>query len=668
MARLAQSIRRFVWKLLDPGVVIAALGDRAYSGGISRGLDQTEYLKSYRGWVYACVSLIAKNVAKMPLRVYGTVKGAATELEDHPLAALLDTINPIHSRFEFWELTVTWLELLGNAYWYVVRNAMGVPVELWPVPPDRMLVIPGKQKLIDGYLYRYQGHSVSFDADEIVHLRYVNPRSLYYGAGPLQAAAYEYDTELYLKKYRVHLFENDGTPRGVLYTDQLLDEATIERMRAAWSKAYGGVDNRGKVAVLQAGVKYQQIQLGPAELDFLKSSRATRDDILGIFGVPASKLGLVEDVNRANAEANNYTFQNEVILPRLRLIEEKLNKELAAFYSDGVWVEFDSPVPEDREFRLKERETNIKTGYTSINEERERDGLPPASWGELPYLPFNLMQVGSSRDQAQGKSVGKRKAKITLPDDVKERHWAKFLSVHSPASRGLEKDVAKVFGEERQIILANLSRAMRAAKADTAIVDFVLFGYEEERQKLEAVLSKHYSGLLEKAVKLALEQVAAGDFEYDFLNPRVTGFLKQKAFKISGEQTQETLDLLRDELIEGLEANESLEQLADRVMKVFDFSERYRARRIAWTETTSVTNWGIEDAWRQTGLVKKKMWLTARDEKVRESHQALDGEVVEMDSGFTTSDGTVLRRPGDPDGPPGEVINCRCTILPVMEE
>ena len=123
-----------------------------------------------------------------------------------------------------------------------------------------------------------------------------------------------------------------------------------------------------KLAILERGLKYQQVGSGLKDMNFQDLGRSVRDEILAIFGVPASKLGLVEDVNRANADTNDYTYQKETILPKLRLIEEKLNEKLMPLYDTGLVVKFDNPVPEDKDFRLREISEHIRTGYSSIDE------------------------------------------------------------------------------------------------------------------------------------------------------------------------------------------------------------------------------------------------------------------------------------------------------------
>jgi len=90
------------------------------------------------------------------------------------------------------------------------------------------------------------------------------------------------------------------------------------------------------------------------------------------------------------------------------------------------------------------------------------------------------------------------------------------------------------------------------------------------------------------------------------------------------------------------------------------------AERIARTETIGALNGGSHAgamAWtRETGERQWKEWLATEDERTRHSHVVADGQVVELDENFEVGRAG-LRFPGDPAGPPGEVINCRCRPL-----
>lgn len=98
--------------------------------------------------------------------------------------------------------------------------------------------------------------------------------------------------------------------------------------------------------------------------------------------------------------------------------------------------------------------------------------------------------------------------------------------------------------------------------------------------------------------------------------------------------------------------------VARELARQFGF-DRGRALLIARTETTSAAG-GATLAGIREGGATKKGWLAVQDDRTRESHAAVDGEVVGVDDPFSNG----LLYPGDNAAPPEEVCNCRCTLTP----
>lgn len=96
---------------------------------------------------------------------------------------------------------------------------------------------------------------------------------------------------------------------------------------------------------------------------------------------------------------------------------------------------------------------------------------------------------------------------------------------------------------------------------------------------------------------------------------------------------------------------------------------QFRARTIARTESLRAIHEGDEELWNQAveaGVVNaediKNVWHTARDERVRSSHRAMNGQVRGLGEPFTSGRGNQLRFPGDPLAPAADTINCRCVV------
>ena len=91
---------------------------------------------------------------------------------------------------------------------------------------------------------------------------------------------------------------------------------------------------------------------------------------------------------------------------------------------------------------------------------------------------------------------------------------------------------------------------------------------------------------------------------------------------------------------------------------------------IARTETHGAANYGSDEAAKQTGLPLSREWISAQDERTRETHREANGTTTSMDGTFKVGDAE-LAFPGDPDGGadyPEEVINCRCTVAYIVDD
>jgi len=160
------------------------------------------------------------------------------------------------------------------------------------------------------------------------------------------------------------------------------------------------------------------------------------------------------------------------------------------------------------------------------------------------------------------------------------------------------------------------------------------------------------------------------DLAFKLDDPEVLAFLTEQVFKFKTGINATTQEEIRQALLAGERAGESVTQIAARINALFESANEVRALRIARTEILGAMNFGQLEGMAQSGIVSGKQWLSARDGQVRESHAALDletdpaagGRPVGLMSPFSNG----LMYPGDQHGRPEEVVNCRCVVLEVL--
>lgn len=122
------------------------------------------------------------------------------------------------------------------------------------------------------------------------------------------------------------------------------------------------------------------------------------------------------------------------------------------------------------------------------------------------------------------------------------------------------------------------------------------------------------------------------------------------------------------EVLQGILQGESIPKIANRLSHVTDMNAK-SAIRNARTMVTSAENKGRQDSFEKAandGVIMKRMWVAAHDDRTRAWHADLDGVEVDIDEAWNNEYGEIMY-PGDPSADPANVYNCRCSIRSVVK-
>ncbi len=308
------------------------------------------YVKEYEksAWVYAAIFAIATNAAIVPWKIWEGRPGDSKELEpDSAPVQLLENPNDDMAWFDLLEATLTYLELAGDEYWEIARNSAGEgpPLKLFTIRPNRIKIHPTEDgRGVERYRFKvtpYAKNHQDFGPQDIVHFLYFNPTDDWYGLSPLGAAAQATLSERYTIDYNQNFFKNDATPAGLLHTDQPMVADQGEGIAAKWRKNMRGVNNAHRTPVLPFGLKYQAIGISPRDMQFLNQRRYNREEILGVFGVPPVKVGLLEFAKYDTYQLQEAAFYRDTIQPKLMKVAGKITKFLRREYGKTMTFEFD---------------------------------------------------------------------------------------------------------------------------------------------------------------------------------------------------------------------------------------------------------------------------------------------------------------------------------------
>jgi HK97 family phage portal protein len=294
------------------------------------------------------VRLVAEGIAGAPLKPV-----------EPRLAALIAETSAGQSLLE---TLASHLLLHGNAYVQVMKDARGVPVELFALRPERVSVVAGDDGWPAAYAYDVAGRRLSLpllDEDasaNVIHIRHFHPGDDHYGAGCLCAADEAIATHNAASAWNRQLLENAARPSGALVYDSgdgaALTTDQFDRLKAELSTAYAGTANAGRPMLLEGGLSWQAMAMTPADMDFATLKAAAARDIALAFGVPPMLLGLPGDATYNNYREANRALWRLTLLPLAGKILCALGEALTPWFPEATLAIDLDRVPalaEDRE-------------------------------------------------------------------------------------------------------------------------------------------------------------------------------------------------------------------------------------------------------------------------------------------------------------------------------
>ena len=164
-------------------------------------------------------------------------------------------------------------------------------------------------------------------------------------------------------------------------------------------------------------------------------------------------------------------------------------------------------------------------------------------------------------------------------------------------------------------------------------------------------------------------------FEDLSFNKRIREWLQGPALsKVAQGISKRTREQIRKIIQRGVSRGQGVEAIARNIRRLAPTISAYRAHTIARTEVHNASEWASDQAARSVGIPEmKREWVAVADNRTRDEHRLADGQVRGMDEYFEFKDanGVFMYRllyPGDETGPPGGVINCRCSLAFIPPE
>lgn len=665
---------------------------------------------------YYCVNLVASASALVPLRVYKRkmVKGKVVleHIPDHPLNKFIRKPNNGMSGQRFQHALHAYQLIAGNTY-ILSRFSnkenmpIGEPIEWDILRPDRTTVTE-RDGVVGGYLYTGPtGKQFEYPINPatrktaVLHLKDFSPIDDFYGMPSLQPASKQIDISNQAARFNKAMLDNGARLSVALQVSEDLDDTQVDDIRNQFIESYSGASNAGRPFVLQNIDKVTELGVNPRDMEFTEGQLNAFRLIANAAGVPTYMLGLKDTQSTFNnmQEAKTFFYQTTVA-QRITYfygdtdgdIEGEINIYLQKFYGNDIcikpyWDKVDAlaPVREKRHQRAKEL-----TGIATIDEQREIAGfealnlngvsdIPWRAVGEAPItfsgteLDPKVNNADSKKpkeddedDKAAGGSLEFKLINDTDPVD-RRRELAKFDRLLSIFERKFAPKMARIINEQ-----AKLAAAEYQLRGNLAQIEAI---FNNSQPKTLDLYVKHYRSVMRFFGNRVMDAFGKNDHIIherkdadDTFDMAVRRFLEVFAAKAVQLQSETTKGLIRNAIMQGEADGLERRAIAKNIVKAAGGAiARQRSLVIAATETHGAANYAQKYAAIAATGEDRSEWVSAEDSRVRPSHSAVDGQVVEDGEQFNVG-GHPADHPGDPSLPADERIRCRCTLAFVTEE
>lgn len=408
MATIFQSLRRWFGNVgatgQRQGVQFGEPLARVYESNKDYGIDGALQVSA----VWSAVELLADNLASLPLFVYNRESGQEghkTPARGTPLWRLLhDSPNRRHTPMEFWQYMTLNYVLRGNAYARLVRNDAGEVIEMWPLSADQVEVeVLADRSIV--YKYSYEGALAVYDERSILHWR--DKGNGVVGMSRLDYMRSTVGVAISAQNHSANTFRKSGKRPGVFMIDKLLNEA----QRAAIRQNYRGLveGNEDDLLVLEAGAKFEPLNMSPVDLQLMETRRFSVEDIARWFGISSV---MINDTAKTTTWGTGIEqiiegFYKFRLRPMLESLEQAIERRVLTPRQRELYsVEFslEAILRGSLQYRLDAGAKAVQNGLMTRNEWRQLENLPPVPGGDELTAQSNLVPVNLLGAVAPGAS------------------------------------------------------------------------------------------------------------------------------------------------------------------------------------------------------------------------------------------------------------------------
>lgn len=340
--------------------------------------------------VFACVSLISKDIGKMPVLLKKKQQGVLVDaLTPKELQRVLQKPNNYQNWQQFNEQWTQSLLLRGNTYVFKMRDVFGELYRLVVLNPDLVTVLVDDQGNVFYQLTNdrlAQTENVIIPASEIIHDR-IN--ALYHplvGLTPIMACSLASEQGISILRNSKNFFANGSKPGGVIEVPGPLDATKAQEVKTKWDANYSGA-NVGKTGLLSDGAKYVNISMSAIDSQLIEQLGMSARIVCTAFNVPPFKIGVTDVQGATKVSDLNEIYYSDCLQSYIEARENLLDEGLdLPSYGVEAFLDLDVLIRMDSSSKIAYFKDGISAGIFAPNEARQKLGYLPVKGGESPYL------------------------------------------------------------------------------------------------------------------------------------------------------------------------------------------------------------------------------------------------------------------------------------------
>lgn len=360
-----------------------------FTGAWQQGVEINRQHVASFGPVFACMTLIASDIGKIPPRLLRKRGAVWQEASDASLSALLRAPNAMQT----WQAFATdWIMSLlraGNTYALIDRDARGAPDQLIVLNPE--LVQPLVTPRGDVY-YRLNADNIAglteavvVPASQVLHHRINCLHHPLVGTSPLWAAGLAAQTGHNISAHAARFFGAMARPSGILTAPGHISDDAAQRLKDTFD-AFRGT-NAGAVAVAGDGLKFEPLAITSADAQLLEVLKLSAVQVAQAFRVPPFLIGAEPAPSVANSELLMQQYYKSCLQALIEGMESTLDRGLGLADDEAIELDAETGLLRlDTAARFASYEVAMRSGWLAPNEVRAKENLPPVVGGDSPMI------------------------------------------------------------------------------------------------------------------------------------------------------------------------------------------------------------------------------------------------------------------------------------------